>query len=302
MPARRSGSGLFNETFFVSYKDQEAVVRIAPPEDEVFCFYERLMMRQEPGLHEMLLAKTSIPVPRIYRADFSHRLIDRDYLIMERLAGRPLSELGGVLTQAQVGQVLFQVGRFLTECHELSSDAFGYVGPHAPMEPQDNWRDAFLIMWTKLLEDVAAAGFYDRDEVKLLRELLVDKLDAFPDLPKASLLHMDVWGQNILCDEEGNVTGLLDWDRALWGDPEIEYAVLDYCGISMPAFWRGYGQTRPSGPDAALRNLFYLLYEIQKYIVIEAGRRNNPDRAATYKTDVLALLREAEVGGTLKVV
>ncbi|WP_256973118.1 aminoglycoside phosphotransferase family protein [Nostoc sp. T09] len=58
------------------------------------------------------------------------------------------------------------------------------------------------------------------------------------------LLHMDVWFQNILVDSAGNVTGLVDFDRALWGDPEIEFAVLDYCGISEPAFWRGYGRER----------------------------------------------------------
>ncbi|OUL36382.1 hypothetical protein BV372_08175 [Nostoc sp. T09] len=58
------------------------------------------------------------------------------------------------------------------------------------------------------------------------------------------MLHMDVWFQNILVDSAGNVTGLVDFDRALWGDPEIEFAVLDYCGISEPAFWRGYGRER----------------------------------------------------------
>ena len=42
-----------------------------------------------------------------------------------------------------------------------------------------------------------------------------------------------------LVDANNKVTGLIDWDRALYGDPEIEYAVLDVCGISKPAFWEG---------------------------------------------------------------
>lgn len=41
---------------------------------------------------------------------------------------------------------------------------------------------------------------------------------------------------NILIDNQGSVTGIVDFDRALWGDVEIEFAVLDYCGISEPAF------------------------------------------------------------------
>src|SRR4051794_36088582 len=36
----------------------------------------------------------------------------------------------------------------------------------------------------------------------------------------AALLHMDVWAENLLAGPGGRLTGLIDWDRALWGDPE----------------------------------------------------------------------------------
>jgi fructosamine-3-kinase len=104
-------------------------------------------------------------------------------------------------------------------------------------------------------------------------------------------LHMDVWSQNILVDEAGRVTGLVDLDRALWGDPEIEYAVLDYCGISEPAFWRGYGRVRDTSFPAQIRARFYMLYEVQKYIVIRLWRRNDPAQALEYKRRSFALVR-----------
>lgn len=103
---------------------------------------------------------------------------------------------------------------------------------------------------------------------------------------------MDIWHQNILVDEAGNVTGLLDWDRALWGDPEIEFAVLDYCGISQPAFWEGYGRARDTSSEAQIRQVFYLLYELQKYIVIENGRRHNQAKANQYKQQVFAIIQQ----------
>jgi len=68
---------------------------------------------------------------------------------------------------------------------------------------------------------------------------------------------MDVWAQNILADDAGHLTGLLDWNRALRGDPEVEFAVLDYCGISEPAFWDGYGACRDQPKDAEVRRVFY---------------------------------------------
>lgn len=103
------------------------------------------------------------------------------------------------------------------------------------------------------------------------------------------LLHMDVWGQNILVDAAGNVTGLVDFDRALWDDAEIEFAVLDYCGISEPAFWDGYGLARDTSPSAEIRRVFYLLYEVQKYMPIRVWRRNDPRSAMRYKQHSLAL-------------
>ena len=91
---------------------------------------------------------------------------------------------------------------------------------------------------------------------------------------------------------EGRVTGIVDWDRALWGDPEIEFAVLDYCGISEPAFWRGYGKARDESPEAKLRWLFYYLYELQKYIVIRTLRSKRPHEAATYKAHAARMLTQ----------
>ncbi len=89
------------------------------------------------------------------------------------------------------------------------------------------------------------------------------------------------------------VDELIDWDRALWGDVEIEFAVLDYCGISQPAFWEGYGRQRDFSGEAPARNVFYLLYELQKYIVIRAGRNNDPASAGRYKDQVMQVLRQA---------
>jgi fructosamine-3-kinase len=108
----------------------------------------------------------------------------------------------------------------------------------------------------------------------------------------ASLLHMDIWHQNILVDENGRVTGIVDWDRALWGDPEIEFAVLDYCGISEPAFWEGYGQPRDESEAARIRQVFYLLYELQKYIVIRQGRGHDPASARNYKRQVMQIVHQ----------
>lgn len=280
-------TGKFNTSYFVRASGQEFVLRIAPPRDSVFLFYERDMMRQEPGIHARLLRETSVPVARILAYDDSHSLLPRDYLLMERLPGQALSDAGA----GNLERVLQRVGACLAEAHGLHRDRYGYLGEHRPMAPQNSWADAFLVMWRKLLDDIVATGHYTPEERDRLSALLERHLPLFDRVVPASLLHMDVWSQNILVDNAGELTGLVDWDRALWGDPEIEFAVLDYCGISQPAFWEGYGGVRDESPGARIRNVFYLLYELQKYIVIRQGRSHDPASARDYKRQAMAIIR-----------
>lgn len=289
-------TGKFNQSYWISIGERQLVLRIAPPDETTFLFYERHMMRQEPGLHKLLLAQTSVPAAKIVQFDDSRSLIDRDYILMERLPGKPWTEMPGVPEE----RVLAQTGAYLAQCHELTAERYGYLGAHQVMAPAPSWSEAFSVMWHKLLQDIEQTGIYDAEEANWLRRLLDDHLRLFDRPVGASLLHMDVWHQNLLVDAEGNVTGVVDWDRALWGDPEIEFAVLDYCGISKPAFWEGYGKPRDLSREAQVRQLFYLLYELQKYIVIRSGRNRDDAWARQYKSQTMDLLVRAGMSPGLK--
>jgi aminoglycoside phosphotransferase (APT) family kinase protein len=282
-------TGRHNTSYYVRGAGDELVLRISPPDDAGFLFYERRMMAQEPPIHALLRAETTVPVAEILAYDDSRNLLDRDYLLMERLPGQPLIEAG--LAGSKLEDVLEQVGVYLAQMHVLVADRYGYLGPHRPMAPQATWVEAFAVMWNRLLDDVVACGGYTQEEADAMRRLLDVYRPHFERHVPASLLHMDVWSQNILVDGAGQVTGLVDLDRALWGDPEIEYAVLDYCGISEPSFWRGYGRVRDTSFPAQIRARFYMLYEVQKYIVIRLWRRNDPAQALEYKRQSFALAK-----------
>jgi fructosamine-3-kinase len=287
-------TGKHNSSYWVDTHKERFILRIAPPDDVGFLFYERLMMRQEPKLHTLIRTETDIPVAEVIGYDFSRTRLDRDYLLMAVLPGTPISDALG-LPRSMFWRTLYQVGEHLRQLHALTAaehlgnERYGYLGAHQPMEPQSTWVAAFQVMWHKLLDDVVACGGYTQAEAQAMRDLLELHLEHFdrPVIPR--LLHMDVWIQNILIDEAGNVTGLVDFDRALWGDVGIEFAVLDYCGISEPAFWEGYGAPRDESPPAMIRRQFYLLYEVQKYIPICIWRRNNPADAARYKQHSFSL-------------
>ena len=284
---KRIPTGRFNTSFYVRARERDYVLRIAPPDDGVFLFYEKNMMRQEPGLHSLLLEKTDAPIPGIIAFDWSRSVIEADYLIMERLPGIPLSDSPA----ACAGEILRQTGAALSKVHAVTADQYGYLGEHAPMKPRDSWKEAFAVMWESLIGDVEGTGHYTAADCRFMAGLFDRYADVFERDVPASLLHMDIWAENLLVSG-GDLSGILDWDRALWGDREIEYAVLDYCGISEPEFWEGYGRKRDRSGDARLRGLFYYLYELQKYIVIRHGRQNNPVLARSCRDAAPASARE----------
>jgi len=296
--------GTFSEVFGVHEMRSETdyVLRVAPPDDLLQLFYERRMMLQEPALHDLLAAQTKVPVPRILTYDFSRELLPRDYLIMERLPGAPLSQAR--LSPKNTRRALSEWGHRVAEIHRVTQPdgRFGYLGDHRCMEPQATWAEAFTVMWRKLLDDIVACGVYDQATADRARRLLEGRLTAFEDCRTPHLCHGDLQGHNALVTADGRVTGLLNFDRACWGDPEWDLAIADYSGAIREPFWEGYGRRVESHPaKAAIRRFFYRLYEHQKYIVISlSARRNDPRGARQYAQESLAAMvkfQRSGVGG-----
>ena len=182
-------TGKHNSSYWADSNRGRFVLRIAPPDDAGFLFYERQMMRQEPGLHDLIRAHTGIPLAEVVGYDFSHTLVNRDYLVMMALPGIPLSDAPG-LTHARFSRALRRVGEYLRQLHTLTAteqlgvEAYGYLGEHHPMEPQPTWAKAFRMMWNKLIDDVMACGpgpaaCYTLDEAQLMRDLLDRYIELF---------------------------------------------------------------------------------------------------------------------------
>ncbi|HXK59299.1 MAG TPA: aminoglycoside phosphotransferase family protein [Acidobacteriota bacterium] len=295
---RAFGAGKFSQTFACRHRTsgENCVLRVAPPDSMLQLFYEYRMMRQEPALHERLLRETTVPVPPILAYDFSRTRIDRDYLIMPMLPGVPLSQAR--LSRASYDRALRQWGGYIAQVHGLTDpeNRFGYLGEHRCMEPQKTWSAAFQLMFELELKDIIRCGIYDEETARWAANLLRRHSYVFEACQTSRLLHGDIWVTNLLVSDDGTVTGVLDFDRACWGDIEWDLAIADYCGVTGPAFWEGYGrELKRQDKEASIRRTFYLVYEHQKYTVISMSeRRNDPARARRYASESLAMLRQLE--------
>lgn len=274
------GGGLYNSVYLVVTEKNDTcgnqfVLRIAPGDEVPKLFYEKDMMRAEPGIHKQVLTETTVPAPRILYTDFSRRKLDVDFLIMELMPGR-----SGAFSRQELGW-------YVKQLHTIKGSYYGYPGRE--LEYKASWRETFFYYVNNIFADCLSAGaITDRECRRFLdvfhsHEYAVGERDPL-------LLHLDLWGANILA-EHGKITGILDFDRGMFGDPELEFAVLDTYGYSTPDFFRGYGADRPGDTDAVIRQKLYLVYELIKYAFIRLARGGSRGAARQHVAECQAIMR-----------
>ena len=80
--------------------------------------------------------------------------------------------------------------------------------------PESNMRD--------VVEDLV--NWLERDT--FTEDALYDFYAIRNNLDKRFYLHGDLWRQNILVDEEGNLNGLRDWESLSYGDPHWDFRMI----------------------------------------------------------------------------
>src|SRR5215211_5877037 len=107
--ARELGGGTFNRTFLITLSDQQVILRIAPPPTADLLWNERWLMRCEVQIQPFFAALAPL-MPRTLLADFTHQLIDRDYVFQTHLTGDRWDQIGDRFTPEEKLQLWEQFG------------------------------------------------------------------------------------------------------------------------------------------------------------------------------------------------
>jgi aminoglycoside phosphotransferase (APT) family kinase protein len=267
-------AGWFNTAYAIHFQNHspDVVLRIAPHPEQRVLRYERALMRREVQIIETVERAAGIPVPRLLGYDFSRGIIDRDCMFLEKLSGVAFDQVKGDLPVESVEAVERQVGEVVARLGELRGTCFGYFG-EGPGCGASSWRAAFLAMVEALLHDGVELGARTPlpwDELRSLIDAHAPSLDA---IVQPSLVHWDMWAGNVYVRPQNGsyvIEGIIDWERALWGDPDMETAVA--CRFYGPAFYEGYGKELSTAGPEAVRQRLYRLY-LWLVMVIEAKVR-----------------------------
>lgn len=267
-------AGWFNTAYALHFSNlkPDVVLRIAPHPEQQVLTYERDLMRREIEILKTVQGMPGVPVPRLVGYDFSRSIIDRDCMFLEELSGVAYNEVRDNLPAEVMADLDREVGRCVACLAEAVNPHYGYFGD-APGAGIAVWRDAFLDMMEALLQDGEALGAVVPLSWQDLRSLIHDRASVLDSIERPSLVHWDIWPGNVFVKPQNGayvVEGIIDWERAFWGDPDMETAVV--CGFYSPAFYEGYGKQLAEGGPDAVRQSLYRLY-LWLVMVIEAKVR-----------------------------
>lgn len=222
----------------------------------------------EAGVLAAVHGRLPVPTPRV------HRTGEHDgwgYVLMDRLRGRPLTEAWDTLPDPD--RIADQLGAALAALHAVPPPAI------ADWWPAD-WDDFVAA------QRDACAG---RHRALGLPADLARQIPAFLDgvdlaAARPVLLHTEIMRAHLLVDDRGDLSGLLDFEPAMRGAPEYEFAAVGaFVAEGDPRFLgrtlRAYGY--PAGRlDPALRRRLLAWLLLHYYSNLPAYLERLPAPAA----------------------
>ena len=292
--AERLTGGLFATTYRVHLEGgTRVVVKTAPTGGDRLLTHEQDLLRTEALVHR-LACDRGLPVPRVLLADWSRTYLPGDAVVVTHLDGVPLTEAQldpDAAARAQRG-----IGAATAGLHQIVGSEFGYPG--RPGLQAATWRTAFATLVETLLAD---AGHWSvAVPVEQVRAALARHADALDDVAVPVLVHTDLWPGNVFVDAAtGELTGLIDTERAMFGDPLVDLVGMNPFGRPEDDedLLAGYGDVAApldvTSPSATARLALYRLW-LSLVMTIEVTPRGyEGDWVPGYVARVAQMLDEA---------
>jgi aminoglycoside phosphotransferase (APT) family kinase protein len=248
--------GWFNAAYNVLLSDgREVIVKIAPLKDAEVLAYEKNIMETEVASMRLVRENPAIPVPEIYYFDTARDICDSDYFFMEKLTGDNYEHVKASFSSAMQAQVDQQIGVIIREINGFTGTYFGYDG-NSDLRG-DTWKEAFIKMMDAVLEDGHRKQADFGYTINEIRRAVLKHAPSLEAVAIPQLVHWDAWDLNFFV-RDGKISGILDFERALWADPlmEAQFRALAFGGVSESM--RGYGKTTFSHEEDERCHLYTL--------------------------------------------
>lgn len=250
--------GWANAAYKVTLEDgRPVIVKAAPSSSTKMMSYEQGLMKAEVEVLRLVKQAGAVPVPSVYAHDASESLVNCEYFIMEMLEGEPYNKVKDRLTEEQRYRIDHQVGIYNRQLNDIRGERFGLYA--ASGETGFSWRETFHRLLLSVLADGEREGVRLPADYDTIRNEVSLRLGVLDEVTEPRLLHWDLWDGNVFI-KDGAVTGIIDFERALWGDPLMEF-YFSRSHQSAP-FMEGYGIAALTPAQQSRRALYDLYLDL----------------------------------------
>ncbi|WP_310605533.1 phosphotransferase family protein [Anaerosporobacter sp.] len=274
--------GFFNVAYYITLTNGEHVIlKVAPHPDARIMSNEKNIMFSEVDSLRLVKRETEVPIPDILYYDDSHEICPSDYFFMSVIEGGSFSTLGESLTEEDRKGIQKQIGEYNYSMNQITGERFGYYGQ------QDLQGDC----WFEVFRDMLQLAFYDARKANIeipykeeeILSLLERDKSCFDEVTIPRFVHWDLWAGNVFV-KDNMVTGVIDFERCIWGDPLLEVGFR--CYERNVDFLEGYGLTSLTKEEERRAN-WYDIYLFQIMILEGEYRQYETDDAYNWAKEML---------------
>lgn len=254
--------GLFNTTYRVRTEKHDVVLRMGPVNRELLLPYEHNLMRAECETFR-LCRENGIPASNVLCVDTSRKVIDRDFMVVERIESKPLCDPS--IPEETHPYLHCECGRLIKKMHEIEGRKFGRVSDILLGKGYDTWSEAVEAEFVKIFDTARKYNLFTKELEEKTFEYIRDRREILNKITVPHLTHCDIWGGNILVnkkEEKYEVCAIIDGDRAFFGDSDID---LSRIWRYNEDFLRGYGDVNTDFTEEEVqekRNVYCLMLDL----------------------------------------
>jgi hypothetical protein len=230
---------------------QHLFLKVTPYQTTSLVRRERWSLETEARVLILLNPHRNAHIPQLIEPE-THRLHPNpSYLLRHLIRGMPLSELESSLKYSDWEDIDRRLGSLAHLIGRQTSPYFGCVSSVSSGAGCSTWRNAFLGLIESALRD-AEDTFISLPYAQIRQELyrLVPALDSVAQ-PRLVIVDLGKKSHVILDPQTKQVSGIVDFSWAVWGDPLMTEAFEN----PSPAFFRGYGSSHPKNRSEYTRLL-----------------------------------------------
>jgi aminoglycoside phosphotransferase (APT) family kinase protein len=259
--------GFCNAAYKIELESGKRVVlKIAPANAVNLMSYEINLMQAEVWAMNLVNEKTHLLLPKVLYYDQTKTVCDSDYFFMDWIEGDSFSSSKSGMKTDVIKSIEGEIGQFIGALHAIKSEKFCLLGSMNTSKELlfPFFEQLFLgILQDGRIKNINIGVDYDVVYASLLRDE-----SCFHEVTESVLVHWDTWEGNWLV-KNNNVIGLIDWERALFGDPLMEDRFRSHCRSEN--FLKGYGVKEFSSSEK-VRMAWYDVY-LYLIMMIEGAYR-----------------------------